>query len=333
MPDQEGAFAQWLKSARAAAQQAGIRVRPVAKIAAGVLALLVSVAIVAGPLTLASPPSCGVCHVPAVALAQMSSSPHASVRCEKCHSDRAALGALGNSAALVSDLLRSTGGQVSDRSWVPDDACVSCHPLAQLDKAVVNRPSGLRMSHAGLGAAGYRCVDCHASVAHKVPSARISSPTMSLCAGCHNNVRASGKCAVCHTDAGSVPQARQADPVWSKTHGPNWRQLHGMGDLTTCTICHQPSECEKCHGIALPHDDAFLATHGATAQSTPQRCVTCHMRSFCDGCHGIQMPHPPGFLSEHPSIAGLPGAPCMRCHVQANCDECHIEHVHPGGVK
>ena len=296
----------------------------------GVGVLAFAVFVVAGPASLAAPRSCGSCHATKAAYADWQVSSHASVRCERCHIDRGYLGGLGNSFALAWDMARSVVGTTGASVAVPDSACASCHSQADLAKPAVVR--GLRISHSGLAEGGYRCTDCHAGVAHKVPASPKSAPTMSVCARCHNNVKLSGKCTLCHTEAKSADVVRRIDPEWSKTHGPRWRQMHGMGDLSTCTMCHKSQECQKCHGVPLPHDENFVVEHGAIAQQSKQQCLSCHNQSFCDNCHMFPMPHPVGFLATHPKIAhGVEDPRCVRCHVQDDCGSCHKAHIHPNG--
>lgn len=300
----------------------------IARIAGAIAVLVLVIFLVSGPATLAAPRTCASCH--SSDYRQWASSRHASVACASCHSDRAAALGLGNSVALLSDLSRvgsGPGGVVA----VPDTACLRCHSSQKLFRKVVTA-SGLRMSHKGLIGRGHRCIDCHADVAHAVPAARATRPTMSSCATCHNNVDVTGACTTCHAESASKIQAREVDPEWSKTHGPDWKTLHGMGDLSTCTLCHARTECQTCHGVPMPHEEGFISTHGATAQQHPAACITCHQQTFCSDCHGIQMPHPAGFLKQHPTTAKQPGAPCMRCHTQDNCDQCHQAHIHANGL-
>lgn len=297
-------------------------------LAAGVLGVVLFV--VSGPLSLFAPSTCNACHVSRAAYAGLKTSSHAAVRCERCHTERAVLGGIGNSFALASDAWRTLSGAPTSTVAVRDEACLSCHPSDGLSEPVVVK--GLRMSHKGLAEARYRCIDCHAGTAHGIPQARLSAPTMSLCARCHNNVRVSGDCAMCHSGTRSADEARQSDPEWSKTHGANWRQLHGMGDLSTCTLCHKSSECQQCHNVPLPHDADFIGNHGTIAKTSRSACLSCHAPSFCDNCHGLPIPHQTGFLSQHPTIAkSEQDARCLRCHVQDDCSSCHTRHVHPHG--
>lgn len=314
-------------SATAANARHVARARLVAIVAAAVLVFAAAIALLAGPVTLAVPRSCRLCHTPALAYDQWALSSHRKVTCARCHEDRAAVAGLGNSFALVAYVgLRgdASPGAVN----VSDAACLGCHNGIGSEAASV--VAGLRMSHAGLSEGGYQCTECHAQVAHKVPAARDVGVTMSTCARCHNNVTVSGACALCHPTTETVVGARLRDPVWSRTHGANWRQLHGMGDLSTCTICHSTTYCQKCHGVPLPHSTGFIATHGAQALKSLPECTSCHLQSFCDSCHGIPMPHPSGFLPAHSKVAkGLNDVRCIKCHTPDNCAECHARHIHP----
>lgn len=290
---------------------------------------LVILGLAAGPASLAAPASCNWCHAGSGVYDQWRGSAHADARCQQCHVDRGYLAGLGNSAALASEVWRSVFGGPGDTAWVPDEACLGCHPTIGGEETFT--VAGLRMSHIGLAEGGFQCMECHRDAAHEPPADRIPEPTMSTCARCHNNVAVSGACEVCHAGKRAPDEARRVDAEWSKTHGENWRALHGMGELSTCTVCHEPKKCEGCHGMPLPHDSGFAATHGGLAVLSKEPCYTCHTTAFCHSCHGMEMPHPDGFLPEHSAIAESYDDPlCKRCHTVANCHECHIRHTHPG---
>ncbi len=292
--------------------------------------LAVVLFVISGPISLAQTGSCGSCHATQKAYSDWRASSHSYVRCVSCHTERGSLGGVGNSFALAQDVVRTVIGTSGAAVAVQDRACTACHPPAELAKPTLVK--GLRISHSGLTEGGYRCTDCHAGVAHSVPVARISAATMSVCARCHNNVKLSGKCSLCHAEAKSTGVVSRSDPEWSKTHGRNWRTMHGMGDLSTCTLCHTPQMCQRCHGVPLPHDTSFIAEHGASALKARTECLNCHNQSFCDDCHGMPVPHPVGFLASHPKIAkGVQDPRCARCHLSDDCLSCHEDHTHPHG--
>ncbi len=296
----------------------------------GVTVVLIAILLLAvGPLTLAAPQSCNTCHSRSGVYAQWRESSHSTVRCQACHTERGYLAGVGNSAALISEAWRTVFGGRGEVAWVGDDACARCHPeIGEEETFVVGT---LRMSHVGLQDGGYRCTDCHADVAHALDADRIAQPTMGTCTQCHDGIKAIARCEVCHPDAAGEGEADRHDAEWGRTHGSNWEKLHGMGELSTCGLCHKPTQCEGCHGVPLPHDSGFAATHGQMAIGSRDPCVTCHTAAYCESCHGIEMPHPEGFLPGHPLIAqGLEDELCARCHTTANCNECHSKHVHPG---
>lgn len=200
------------------------------------------------------------------------------------------------------------------------------------------------MSHSAVNEAGWSCTRCHAMVGHGEATARQTGYTMDMCLGCHStNPGNQATCEVCHV--GGMVDARPRDSrtstddrgfvtTWEVTHGPRSREIHGMGDLSTCKACHILQYCVSCHGIELPHPSGHLATHGqALVDEVTQEttCLTCHEQAACVNCHQIDMPHPVAFLSEHDDAARERGeALCSRCHDPSTCDACHIRHVHPG---
>ena len=154
---------------------------------------------------------------------------------------------------------------------------------------------------------------------------------MNVCLDCHNSSTVRSDCTTCHAER-SMSQ-RVSTGEWQVTHGPNWKQTHGMGDLDTCAACHPTNFCVRCHGISLPHGPDFIKLHPTLALTNRQDCTVCHQQSFCDNCHGLPMPHPAAFTPAHPTIVQKQGtAVCMRCHIQDDCTNCHIAHVHPGGA-
>ena len=155
--------------------------------------------------------------------------------------------------------------------------------------------------------------------------------TMNVCLDCHDSARVRSKCTTCHAERTMAQRVSTGE--WQVTHGPAWKQTHGMGDLKTCAACHPNDFCVRCHGIPLPHNADFLRTHPASALSNRSDCSVCHKQTFCDNCHGLPMPHPVAFTPLHPSIVRQRGqGMCLRCHVQDDCTNCHIKHVHPGGA-
>jgi hypothetical protein len=156
---------------------------------------------------------------------------------------------------------------------------------------------------------------------------------MGGCLGCHDTKRASVKCATCHTK--KVAVARPVQGSLKAAHGSTWKSAHGLADLRTCTACHEPPYCVKCHGTTLPHPSGFMATHGPDAMKPGAACTTCHSdRAVCDSCHGIDMPHPADWRPKHTAAATTRSDPkCLKCHEEFDCRNCHAGHAHPGTTK
>ncbi len=254
----------------------------------------------------------------------MSKSAHRDADCYACHGG-ADFGErwirFGRDATAVFRL-----GRIAEAS-VGNHACVDCHD----DLREVVEARGLRMSHSTCLSAVTRCTVCHADTAHPQASpARMLD--MGSCTSCHDGRRAPDTCATCHVGKRDVP--REGSNAWRVTHGANWKSTHGMGDLTTCRVCHADADCTKCH-LGVPHRSDWAATHGAEAEKAGKaKCLVCHIRALCDGCHGTVMPHPSGWLAAHPTSTTPAQAAgdglCRGCHSETDCRECHELHVHPG---
>ena len=178
---------------------------------------------------------------------------------------------------------------------------------------------------------GRMCTDCHSDTAHGTAATWAKTATMEQCLDCHNADRVRSDCTSCHGARSQSSLMRSGQ--WVVTHGPNWKQTHGMGDLNTCAACHPANYCVRCHGISLPHGPDYIRIHPTAALTNRADCAVCHRRVFCDSCHGLPMPHPADFTPQHSTIVKQQGtSKCMRCHVQDDCTNCHVKHVHPGGA-
>jgi hypothetical protein len=204
---------------------------------------------------------------------------------------------------------------------------LGCHESVQLKTVSYG---GLSIQHSTCDK-GRMCTDCHSDTAHGTAVAWPKTSQMNDCLDCHSAGQVRSKCTTCHAQRST--QELLGTGEWKVTHGPNWKQTHGMGDLKTCASCHPDDFCVQCHGIPLPHDTDFIRLHPPLALTHRQSCTVCHQQQFCDNCHGIQMPHPPSFTPAHPKIVKQQGqTKCLRCHDPSDCTNCHIDHVHPGGA-
>lgn len=303
----------------------------------GVLALFVG--IVGFEVVSYRPSFCAGCHSSDYTAWRKST--HRDTTCYDCHAKRGSLSAALNKANEYAMVVTWFTGRYDKpiTAFVNNGACLVCHedrirfPVAKF---------GIRMRHSDVIAAGMRCTDCHNTVAHGRATRSPTAPYMDTCTRCHNGGKARTSCSVCHfRRTEKIPTVRVAP--WAITHGAKWTKTHGMGNLTTCTVCHPRNYCVRCHGLTLPHRRNWPSFHGkaAIANSKIQpptdkakSCVGCHFPNFCDGCHRVKMPHPNGFLRIHSREYRRTGKDiCMNCHVQDECDECHVRHVHPGKLR
>ncbi|MBU2602629.1 MAG: NapC/NirT family cytochrome c [Actinobacteria bacterium] len=274
---------------------------------------------------------CSWCHVPERVLAENSESSHAQVRCLDCHRTQGSLNLLELNVRAVRNLVvhMSPFSDIdASRAFVPSSTCFSCHESQIVGRLAV--ANNIRMRHSDVLDARIPCASCHTRALHG-DSPVTGGLTHASCSFCHDGTTAGTACSVCHMTepTGGVAQLPGIEAI---VHGSEVGTIHGMGDLSACTICHARTFCKSCHGVELPHDpNAFPHLHGAQAIEARGACTDCHKQSFCDSCHQIEMPHPEGFLPEHEErMRELDRATCDRCHVPEDCQYCHTAHIHPG---
>lgn len=295
---------------------------------ASVFIILVSTLFAAAPL----PRFCGFCH--GKDYQTWAKSSHRQTKCHLCHQQP---GLLGFSIQRIK-LLRMVGSYTTGLyerpviANVPVESCRYCHPDIE-QKTVVKR--SIRVSHKELQQRGYQCTFCHNTIAHgnAVPSKKLVE--MRKCVVCHDGTTASSRCDLCH--AKQVKREIGAlKGSWGIIHGTKWQKTHGLGDPTTCRVCHGTGFCANCHGIDLPHPASWPNLHGEIAVKLSQNCLQCHRQEFCRSCHRIEMPHPDSILPEHSRLASRQGTElCYSCHNKPGCEVCHERHIHPAvpGVK
>jgi hypothetical protein len=298
-------------------------------LSAALAALVVLILVAALGIGAASTVACSYCH--ASQATAFGRSPHAGIPCSTCHfSARGPI--LSRLDVLTRMLPSSIGGVrlVDSGRPVGGAVCVYCH--TKIASGGVVSKNGLRINHSRCSVTS-TCEDCHSQSIHGTSTRFVRTSSMTACFACHVANKAPVGCSVCH--AGQLPAGRQRDPEWIREHGPDWKTMHGTGDLRSCASCHTSDSCRPCHLIDFPHPSDFGATHGALAKSVGEAaCLTCHKQSaYCTACHGVEMPHPVGFLQAHSRIAKSATDPkCVTCHVASDCEQCHTYHIHPGGT-
>ncbi len=289
-------------------------------------AAVVLVASVAGSFS----PACSACHH--TQASGLSAGAHAGIACYDCHLENGAWGFLSAKSNELAGMYPRTllgGKPTRPAAQTTRDACLRCHEdvLGRVVSA-----SGLNIAHDSC-AAGVSCDTCHSMTAHGDGVRFAGVPVMEDCTTCHTSRGASIECETCH-GAESGPRSTTPTP-WRVTHGTTWQSTHGMGELSSCRVCHPKGFCTRCHGVEVPHTPDFGTTHGKLAIADRAACMRCHTsETFCSACHGIEMPHPASFLKEHPTAIKDRNDPsCQRCHAPGDCAACHENHVHPGGGK
>lgn len=279
-------------------------------------------------LVIDSPSLCNQCHQMKKEYSTWKKPPHSQASCTNCHSFSGRSGwimfRLKRCQMLISYLLGNYTQPITAK--VKNANCLSCHQDVQ-EKTLVKRT--IRVSHKEFLKEGDRCTDCHNTITHKQQVPRKKYPHMEKCTPCHNGDTASKSCSLCHTEQES-PKPRYGMGPWAVTHSDKWAKTHGMGNLSTCIVCHPQDYCVRCHQTELPHpEEAWEATHGKRALSMGEICNSCHFLNYCSSCHQTAMPHPDGWLPIHGKESeGLGKKNCIRCHIEYDCDDCHEKHIH-----
>ncbi len=298
------------------------------KISTGVMvsfAVLVLALGAAGALLTPQPFFCRTCHVERDIYKAWTKSPHNEISCLSCHRKPGVSGYLTSQVEMAKRVSSSIFGtyQKPLTSNVDNSSCLPCHK--EILKGTVVR-SVIKVRHRDFLQEGQACTDCHSGVGHKNTVRKQENPTMDKCTTCHNGKTASKTCKICHVEK-AKRKVRNYGP-WQVTHGKDWRKTHGMGNLTSCIICHSKEDCSRCH-LEMPHVQNWPYYHGKMALKND--CFGCHIQSYCVDCHRIEMPHPESFLPRHSAIVEKKGGElCYRCHVRDDCQYCHVRHVHPG---
>lgn len=274
--------------------------------------------------------TCKRCHYTHVAFEDRAAGTHHAVACSDCHVAPGPRGALAAAVTGVSNVkiqILGTTPAPHPQAPVQNDACLKCHAKVTSGTVVQN---GIRMRHSDVLAVGYACTDCHNTVAHGANVARPLYPKMSQCVMCHDGVKASSRCSICHVKDIGV-NTNPVAPGFIKVVLPN----------DSCRGCHSMVTCVNCHGIELPHTQEFISGfHARKALLEPQVCVKCHSPTgFCNRCHAFTqtpagLPDSPhahnntgGFITWHKTANG-PGMGSCSCHVKSGsreqlCYYCH----------
>lgn len=281
----------------------------------GVTAFILISILAAALYGTSQPRFCSSCHEMSNANSTWKESTHKTVGCLVCHQKPGMFGfAMGKVDLLRMTVAKATGKYERPiKATLEEGGCAKCHKTTYTQKVVSN---SIRVSHTDFLKVGYRCGDCHGTIAHgKTPGA--TYPTMEKCANCHNGKRAKADCAICHVvDAGVVVRR----PV---EEYPKVTLASG-----SCKSCHRIEKCTACHGVEMPHPPGWTerATHAkAAAFEKKEVCTKCHDSGFCARCHGFPG-HPADWKGLH-KVDRSYEKQCMACHTPEKspvfCALCH----------
>jgi cytochrome c-type protein NapC len=244
-------------------------------------------------------------------------SAHKGVDCTECHIPSGASASVKWRARETLNIWADYLGMATtaQKGSIPGNAsCLKCHPLSEIP----DESDGVRMNHVEHIDRNLNCVDCHATVSHRLPGQK-EGVSMVTCLMCHGERgTAPSDCGFCH------PTPDESD------HAPDFMEEHGKQaaeDPQSCLRCHHDRQqfCDACHGYPPPShfSGTWRYTHADAAESDPANCEACHDKAFCSQCH--QVDHPADWLQEHGVVAAQGPQACLVCHPQSMCDACHEE--------
>jgi hypothetical protein len=140
-----------------------------------------------------------------------------------------------------------------------------------------------------------------------------------------------------------VPQVIAAQRKYGAHDDENiGEELPRVESVFYCSTCHTGQFCTNCHGMDMPHPEAFkepkdpedATAHPAVSREMPDRCVQCHGKNeethFCDTCHhgtavNFAYDATKVWATQHPDAVAASGiASCTdKCHTASFCEDCH----------
>ncbi len=284
-------------------------------IATELVSILILVFLTCSLIYTSQPKFCRLCHQTNKEYQEWQTSVHKDIGCLACHQEPGISGFLIEKMARLDDCISTVKNRffkipytVPIRAKVSSDSCRRCHSVER--KNLVSHT--IKVSHKEISEAGYKCTDCHNTVAHSKAVPQPKYPGMDKCVLCHNNKTASAQCRLCHVpDVGKRPRQVMDYP---KTH---------LEPPFNCKGCHDMQECNECHGLEMPHSPDWERTHPRQGFVNKSVCWRCHDIRFCSECHkGFPPPHPEDFPQTHGPASQQPGT--CSCHRRETfCSLCH----------
>jgi len=233
----------------------------------------------------------------------------AGVGCLDCHGDAK------TSMKASDNLLATMEACKTCHEDQSQNNCTYCHlsPDSTNYTATPNPRRELKFSHQQhVDGQTMDCETCHTNL-DKAETVGETVPAMTICAACHNDVKAANRCEACHTNLAALRPAEHSRTDFIREH----QQLARLSDAS-CGVCHTQESCTDCHngselvkvdvpgrdlmsqysprlsaidrgqGMTLTkvHDLNFRFTHGIAAKGKAMECQTCHSNEqFCSVCH------------------------------------------------
>lgn len=200
-------------------------------------------------------------------------------------------------------------GDEKHEDWMTMDACFRCHDLE----------TG--------GTAPGRCDACHPADFDLVPPSHDASGWYAAFGESRGHAEAAIE------EAAAVSEAESRTAEWDEIDHAVGPVLQPASTVNTCYTCHKRSFCTDCHGVEIPHTEAFYTSHGQAGLDDPAACARCHARSeaeaqgtlFCSACHHSQGEAGIPWLSQHNGAVKREGAgDCFECHDPQYCETCHV---------
>lgn len=261
---------------------------------------------------------CGnTCHSMVQYAGTWKESPHASVRCVRCHEGDPKTTLVTASISRLKSVVHAVTSTRSPGIALPPSRCLSCHESVMTRTVVTDL--AVKMSHKEPIEAGATCSDCHGAQGHLEQALIIG---MSACLRCHDGVTASTECVTCHPKGieASIREPERETGVAVR-----------LPAKPTCGGCHSQKSCDDCHGLRMPHPADFgePKRHASLAafERKERLCYRCHARGECLQCHASFPGHTAGWKSDHVKYAdadGRRGGYCLWCHdTEDFCGLCH----------
>ena len=285
-------------------------------VASELASILIVVFLTCSFIYTSQPKFCQLCHRTSQEHQEWQTSVHKETGCLACHQEPGVFGFLVEKIARLDDCMSTVKKRffkipytVPIRAEVSNSSCRRCHSIERI--SLVSHT--IKVSHKEILEAGYKCTDCHNTVAHGKAVPQPKYPSMDKCVLCHNNKTASTRCRLCHVpDVGKRPRQVMDYP-----------KIH-LKSPYNCKGCHDMQNCNECHGLEMPHPVDWERMHPREGFVNKSVCWRCHNTKFCNECHtNFPGPHSEDFpQTSHGPATQEPEA--CGCHQRETfCPLCH----------